>query len=229
MYDNPRRLRRPDERVGNVTNADLPPPAGLDDAALVARIRRGDAAAFEHLLAQFQSAMLRIATRFVRTRAEAEEVIQDTWVAILAGIHRFEGRSSFKTWLFRILVHRARSRARRESRSIPFSALERADGTSLIERDNAVAWPASASGLARDPEQRLLDAELRQAIERAIASLPPLQQRVMSLRDVEGWSPREVCEELAIADGNQRVLLHRARAQVRAQLLSYLGRDALAA
>ena len=228
MYGNPRRLRRPEERVGNVTNADLPPPANrLDDTAIVARIRRGDSTVFEHLLDLFYSPMLRVAMSFVRSRDEAEEVIQDTWVAVLAGIDRFEGRSSFKTWMFRILINRARSRARRESRTIPFSSFDRSDGFSPIEQGIRPVWPAPSFQHTRDPEQELLNDELRQTIDAAIGTLPTLQKMVITLRDVEGWSADEVCEALSIAAGNQRVLLHRARMHVREQLTSYLRAEAL--
>ena len=126
MYDNPRRLRRPEERVGQLANADLPPPAesSIDqDAALVAGLRARNDAAFEQLIDRHYAAMLRLAVGFVRSREEAEEVIQETWLAVLAGVHRFEGKASFRTWLFRILVNRAQARGKREARTLPFSAL----------------------------------------------------------------------------------------------------------
>ena len=220
MYGNPRRLRRPEERVGNVTNADLPPPFSFDDAGIVARIRAGDHSSFDQLHQHFYSAMLRIATNFVRSREEAEEVIQDTWVAVLAGIHRFEGRSSFKTWVFRILINRARTRAKRESRTVPFSSLDRGDV--------APVESTTSSAHARTPEHDILNDELRLAIESAIATLPKLQRIVISLSDVEGWSAEEVCGALSISHGNQRVLLHRARMRVRERLVPYLRAEAVA-
>ena len=209
MYQNPRRLRRPEERVGNVTNADLPPPAlsRMADAVLVQLIRNRDERAFQQVLDRYYSSMLRVASAFVRTTDEAEEVVQETWLAVLSGIDSFEGRSSFKTWLFRILINRARSRARREARSIPFSALP------LAFEDS---FPGAAS-----PEQDVLAAEVRALLESAIASLPRAQRLVISLRDVEGWSAQEVCGALALTESNQRVLLHRARMKVRAQLAPY--------
>lgn len=214
MYQNPRRLRRPEERVGTVTNADLPPPDAIGEDLLVQRLRARDEAAFEQLHARFHASMLRVAGNFVRSSAEAEEVVQDTWIAVLAGIDRFQGRSSFKTWLFRILINRARTRARRESRSTPFSALapDDAPADSLFDVASTIA----------SPEQTVLNNELRAVLERAVATLPRLQRLVVSLRDIEGWSAEEVCGALKISGGHQRVLLHRARMQVREKLLPYL-------
>jgi len=225
MFDNPRRLRRPEERVGTVTNADLPPPAMTQqDAMLVERIRARDDSAFELLLEQFHPAMLRVALNFVRTREEAEDVIQETWIAVLAGISRFEGRSSFKTWLFRILINRARTRAKREARSVPLSALAPVDGSEAGAAGSELApHRASSSAVPRDPEQAVLDAELRGFLERAVGSLPRPQRLVLSLRDIEGFSAQEVCETLKISSANQRVLLHRARMRVREDLMPYLG------
>jgi RNA polymerase sigma-70 factor (ECF subfamily) len=216
MYQNPRRLRRPEERVGNVTNADLPPPARsrTEDGVLVQLIRDRDERAFQQVLDRYYSSMLRVASAFVRTRDEAEEVVQETWMAVLSGIDRFEGRSAFKTWLFRILINRARSRARREARSIPFSALPLAFEDSL---------PGAVS-----PEHDVLAAEVRALLESAIASLPRAQRQVISLRDVEGWSAQEVCGALALTESNQRVLLHRARMKVRDQLAPYFATQPVA-
>lgn len=224
MHGNPRRLRRPEERVGNVTNADLPPPATttMNDAAIVESIRRGESNVFEYLLEHFYSAMLRVATSFVRTREEAEEVIQDTWIAVLSGIDGFEGRSSFKTWMFRILINRARSRAKREKRTIAFSSLGSSDSIPAFAEAGQSPWRGPSFEHACNPEEHTLNKELRERIEAEIAQLPPLQRAVISLRDVEGWSTEEVCETLKISDGNQRVLLHRARMQVRAGLSQYL-------
>lgn len=206
MNDNPRRLRRPEERVGQLTNADLPPPHEADaDIALVHALRARDEKAFEQLIDRYYTPMLRIATGFVRSHEEAEEVIQDTWIAVLSGIGRFEGRSSFKTWLFRILLNRARTRGARESRMVPFSQHGDID----------------APAIAPDAESAVLSAELRARVEAAIAELPPNQREVITLRDVEGWDASEVCETLDLTAANQRVLLHRARMKVRDALASY--------
>ncbi|HET9441353.1 MAG TPA: sigma-70 family RNA polymerase sigma factor [Longimicrobiales bacterium] len=215
MYQNPRRLRRPEERVGTVTNADLPPPATANEheTALVQRLRARDDATFQKLHDDYYSAMLRVARNFVRSREEAEEVIQETWIAVVSGIGRFEGRSTFKTWLFRILMNRARARAKREARMVPFSSFS----SDLADGNLHVADARAGS----DPEQAVLERELRERIERAVASLPRMQNLVLSLRDIEGWPSEEVCRTLAITDSNQRVLLHRARMKVREQLLPY--------
>lgn len=207
MNSNPRRLRRPEERVGQLANADLPPPATDDvDLALVYGLRARDEKAFEQLIDRYYSPMLRTATGFVRSHEEAEEVIQDTWIAVLSGIDRFESRSSFKTWLFRILLNRARTRGQREARMIPFSHHE----------------DVEVRASEPDAERELLSAELRERIESAVAALPPNQREVITLRDIEGWDASEVCETLDLTTSNQRVLLHRARMKVRASLASYL-------
>lgn len=231
MFDNPRRLRRPEERVGNVTNADLPPPALLqDDAFLTARIRARDESVFEQLFDRYYPAMLRVAIAYVRSAEEAEEVIQETWIAVLAGIHKFEARSSFKTWMFRILINRARSRAKREARSIPWSAISAEPGADGIADVAApAAWAPAHAQAAASPEQAVLDGELHAVVERAVASLPRLQRMVIALRDIEGWSAEEVCASLNITAGNQRVLLHRARMRVRELISPYLEVEAVTA
>ena len=219
MFHKSRRLRRPEERVGNVTNADLPPPAlKYDEAHLVGRIRARDESVFEHLLDRYYSAMFRVAMVYVRSPDEAEEVIQETWIAVLSGIDKFEARSSFKTWLFRILLNRARSRAKREARSIPLSALS---------ADNAVDANFSSAldfshGTVIGPEQAVLDGELGAVIERAVATLPRMQRIVITLRDIEGWPAEEVGSALGLTPGNQRVLLHRARMHVRELIVPYV-------
>jgi RNA polymerase sigma-70 factor (ECF subfamily) len=233
VYANPKRLRSPEERVGTLPNADLPPPAVDDpsgEASLVAALRAGDEAAFERLLDRYYSPMLRLAASYVRSREEAEEVIQDTWLAVLSGIRRFRGHSSFKTWLFRILVNRARTRAKREARSVPFSTAFAADSPRTGDAANAAgataaaAWPETGPGLitATTPIDDLLARELRQRIDAAIAQLPERQRAVITLRDVEGWSADEVRNVLRLSETNQRVLLHRARVRVRDALAPYL-------
>jgi RNA polymerase sigma-70 factor (ECF subfamily) len=172
--------------------------------------------------------MLRIAQMYVRDRGTAEEVVQETWLAVLNGIDRFEGRSSFKTWLFRILTNRAKTRGQRDARSLPFSSLAGAaeesepsvDPDRFLGPDSATPGAWAAPPLAW-PEERLLERETLGVIEMAIEELPEAQREVILLRDVEGWTPMEVSDALEITDGNQRVLLHRARSKVRAALESY--------
>ena len=195
------------------------------EAALVARLRAGDEAAFAFLVDMYGRSMLRLARLYVRDRAAAEEVVADTWLAVLRGIDRFEGRSSLRTWIFSILVNLAKTRGVRESRTVPFSALAGDDaesGEPSVPGDRFLPagspWPGTwSSGPAQwnAPLQRLLSQETRGVIDQAIEGLPEMQRRVVTLRDVEGWPAGEVAELLGISDENQRVLLHRARAKLR--------------
>lgn len=198
------------------------------DAVLVERLRGGDESAFVELVERYHPAMIRLARTFVPSEAVAEEVAQEAWLGVLNGIDRFEARSSLKTWIFRILVNRARTRGVRESRSVPFTSLERAgeEGEPTVDpdrfRDDGF-WGAPPRAWEGQPEERLLAAETRDVIRRAIDMLPDAQRRVIDLRDVEGLSAQEVVELLDLTEVNQRVLLHRARAKVRQALEDYLG------
>ncbi|MFL5893708.1 MAG: RNA polymerase sigma factor [Thermoleophilaceae bacterium] len=203
--------------------------ATLPDAELVEAIKRGDEGAFAAMVDAYSPALLRMARMFVRDRAVAEEVVQDTWLAVLRGIDRFEGRSSLRTWIIRILMNTAKTRARREARSIPFSAAVRADEPT-VDPDRFLGpdhkWPGGWWLGPADwptPEDELLSGETREVIEDAIEQLPAAQRSVITLRDIDGFPPDEVAEALGISDGNQRVLLHRARAKVRAALEAYFG------
>lgn len=209
-----------------------------NDDELVAALRRGDEAAFVELVGRYGAMLLRLARTFVRDQAVAEEVVQETWLAVLNGIDRFEGRSSLKTWIFQILSNRAKTRAVRERRSAPFSALA-GDGTddeAAVDADRfrdeadrwAGHWAAAPADWSHLPEERLLGQETLARVNEAIETLPPRQAEVLVLRDVEGWESAEVCEALGISDGNQRILLHRARAKVRAALERYLSEGAAA-
>ena len=202
--------------------------APVADADLVAALRRGEERAFVVLVGRYQAALLRLATTFVRDRAVAEEVVQETWVAVLSGIDRFEGRSSLKTWIFQILSNRARTRAVREHRSAPFSALAAADEheDAVLDADRFLPdghrWTGHwAAAPAAWPEERVLGDETMRCVREAIEQLPPRQANVLVLRDVEGWDSEEVCAALGLSDGNQRILLHRGRGKVRAALESY--------
>lgn len=198
------------------------------DHELLERLRAGDERAFMELVELYHASMVRLARTFVPSEAIAEEVAQETWLGVLNGLDRFEGRSSLKTWIFRILVNRARTRGVRESRTVPLSSLEREqdEGGPTVDpdrfRDDGF-WGAPPRAWEGQPEERLLSAETRQVIRDAIDMLPPSQRRVIDLRDVEGLSAQEVTELLDLTDVNQRVLLHRARAKVRQALEDYLG------
>ena len=211
----------------------VPQAAQTDDAAVVAALRRGDEAVFGELVTAYSSSLLRLAQDFVRTRSVAEEVVQETWLAVLAGIDRFEGRSSLKTWVFRILVNKAKTRGVREARTVPFSALlPEGDERAVPEdrfRDAGDQWPGHWASPPRPldtvPEERLLAREARGRIAEALETLPESQRVVVTLRDVAGWDSAEVCDELGLSEGNQRVLLHRGRAKLRAALERYLEED----
>lgn len=197
-----------------------------DDLALVARLRAGDRAAFEQLVTAWMPAMLRVARSHVASQAVAEEVVQDTWLGVLRGLDRFEGRSSLKTWVFRILVNQAKTRGVRDHRSVPFSSLAGDDPTSdapavdpsrFLGPDERYAghWAAPPPRWDELPVERLESQETIEAIKRAIDMLPPRQREVITLRDIEGWDAAEVAGALDLSEGNQRVLLHRARTKVR--------------
>jgi RNA polymerase sigma-70 factor (ECF subfamily) len=178
------------------------------------------------------ASMLRLARVYVRDRAVAEEVVQEAWLGVLRGLERFEGRSSLATWLHRIVANLAKTRAVKEARSVPFSALA---GPDVGEQEPSVPperfrgpedrwaghWAAPPNPWGR-PDAELLSAETRDWIVAAIDALPQLQRQVITLRDVEGWSAEEVCNVLELSDTNQRVLLHRARTKVRQALNDYL-------
>ena len=202
------------------------------DDQIVAALRRGDEAAFAWLVDQHHATLVRLALRYVPDVSTAEEVVQDTWLHVLRGLARFQFRSSLKTWITSILLNRARTRARRERRSLPFSDawLELVGrGEPAVDPDRffgpgdpatADRWSSAPRGVA--PEERLLAAEIRAIVQRAIAALPLAQREVITLRDIEGWSASDVCNALGLTETNQRVLLHRARSKVRAALEPYL-------
>jgi RNA polymerase sigma-70 factor (ECF subfamily) len=190
---------------------------------LVARLAQGDQDAYCDVLDRYCPAMLHVAMGFVRSRSVAEEVVQETWVAVIKGISHFEGRSSFKTWLFRILVNRARTRGSREPRCVTFSSLDSdATGSGHGFEPEDTCRPAFSPVRMPHPDASALDGELREQVVAAINRLCGRQRQVLVLRDVEGWSPAEICHVLGISEANQRVLLHRARARVRELLLPYL-------
>jgi RNA polymerase sigma-70 factor (ECF subfamily) len=195
----------------------------MDDDRLYDALRAGDEEAFTALVDRYHSSLVRLAMAYVRNLAAAEEVVQETWLGVVRGLARFERRSSLKTWIFRILVNRAKTHARRDGRAIPFSALEPPREAAVDpERFLDGRWGLPPSSWSEIPEDRLLARETRAVIDAAIASLPPAQAQVIVLRDVVGWSSEDVCALLEISEANQRVLLHRARSKVRAALELYL-------
>lgn len=195
------------------------PPAAEDDE-LVARLRAGDEEAFVLLAARHQAAMLRLASSFVSSTAIAEEVVQDTWLGVLRGIDGFAGRSSFKTWLLRILVNRARSTGVRERRSVAVGDAVPAVDPSRF--DAAGAWMSPPQHWVEDSDDRMLAEGLGEKLDLALKRLPQRQRAVVMLRDVNGLSSDEVCDVLEISEGNQRVLLHRGRSQLRQALEEFV-------
>lgn len=185
-------------------------------------LRAGDERVFEQLVRMYQGTLLRVAQMYVSSRAVAEEVVQETWLAVLNGIDRFEGRSSLKTWIFTILANRAKTRGQREGRTIPFSALGDSEPAVEPDRFDRGHWATLPDDW---PEERLLGGEVLRVIDDAIESLPPTQRAVITLRDVQGWSAEDVRNALELSETNQRVILHRARSKVRGALEEYLAED----
>jgi RNA polymerase sigma-70 factor (ECF subfamily) len=204
-----------------------------DESELVLALQSGDERVFAAVIEQYSGSLLRLAMSYVPSRAVAEEVVQETWMGVFEGIQRFESRSSFKTWLFRILTNRAKTRGMRESRYEPFGltgismdADERPsleDSLFVTEGSGKGHWKDPPSAWEPDtPERVLLSKECREAIEHAIEGLPAAQRQVITLRDIEGVSSEEVCNILEISETNQRVLLHRARTRVRRVVAPYV-------
>ncbi|MGO9322260.1 MAG: RNA polymerase sigma factor [Solirubrobacteraceae bacterium] len=195
--------------------------AADEDGELVAQLRAGDEQAFVTLVSRHHAAMVRLASSFVASPAVAEEVVQDTWVGVLRGIDKFEGRSSFRTWLLRILVNRATSTGMRERRSVAVG-----DAGPVVDRarfDASGAWMSPPQHWVEDSDDRLLAQGLADHIQLALDALPERQREVVVLRDVDGLSGQEVCDVLEISEANQRVLLHRGRSHLRQALESELG------
>ncbi len=211
------------------------PPAfelSLSERAQLDALRRGEEGAFNALVAQYHGAMVRIAQMFVDDRSVAEEVAQEAWLGVLRGLKRFEGRSSLKTWLFTIVSNLAKTRGKREKRTVPFSFFENYDqdldepampAERFLPADDQDAghWATKPAPWNVDPVRQSLNAEMMAYLEAAVDVLPKQQRTVITLRDIQGWSADEVCNALGIAETNQRVLLHRARSKVRRALEEY--------
>jgi RNA polymerase sigma-70 factor (ECF subfamily) len=219
----------------NLQPAVLGGAAGTDgERELVRRLRAGEERVFAWLVDSYSPALLRVAQAHVPTRAVAEEVVQDTWLALVERLDSFEERSSVKTWLFRVVLNIARTRGARERRSTPFCDLVPAgEGADPLDAGPTVdparflgehhcSWLRAPHRWLDSPEGRLVTNETLGVVREAIAGLPGRQRVVLTLRDVQGFSAEEVCEMLQVSPGNQRVLLHRGRARVREALESYL-------
>jgi RNA polymerase sigma-70 factor (ECF subfamily) len=191
-----------------------------DDRALLARLRTGDEESFDTLVNRYDRTLRRVARAFVRTPSAADDVVQETWLAVIRGLDAFEGRSSLSTWMFSILANLARTRANRDARNVPFSALAPGDEPAVDPEAFGPdgRWRSTPPRLDTDPEAQLLSKELRGQVLAAVEELAPAQRAVITLRDLAGLDAGEVCALLQISDGNQRVLLHRARTNVRAAL-----------
>ena len=202
--------------------------AADEERELLTRLRAGDERAFAALVDRCHGTMLAVAQAHVRTRASAEEVVQEAWLGVIRGLDRFEGRSSLRTWILRIVVNTAKTRGVREARTLPFASLEPDDPAVPADRFRGPedrytgGWKVFPANWQLLPEEALHQRETLDVIVAAISSLPPAQRAVIRMRDVEGCSPEEVCDALGVSEGNQRVLLHRARSRVRSALEQHL-------
>ena len=203
----------------------------ISDREVCAALRRRDEAAFSALVERYHLPLKRLALAYVRTDAVAEEVVQETWLGVVRGIDRFEGRSSLKTWIYQILTNTAKTRGARESRTVPLSALELAGDEAAVDPSRFLDeqherwpghWAAPPARWDEVPEECVTGKETLATVKRAISKLPPVQRQVIVLRDIEGWEADEVCDLLELSEANQRVLLHRARSKVRQALEDHL-------
>jgi RNA polymerase sigma-70 factor, ECF subfamily len=201
------------------------------DAELVERLRDGDEATFARLIDAYSAPLLRLAVTYVQSPSVAEEVVQETWMAVVTGIGRFEGRSSVKTWLFKILTNKAKTRALSERRTVPFSDFELDDGDEPVVDPSRFLpashpqwpghWATAPQPWSMGPEGTALDRETLAVLRSALEALPRAQRVVVALRDVHGWPAADVCAALELSEANQRVLLHRGRSRLRAVLERY--------
>jgi RNA polymerase sigma-70 factor (ECF subfamily) len=209
------------------------PAEATQDERLVAGLRAGEESVFAELIESYGEAMLRIARGVVASPAVAEEVVQDTWLAVFTGVHRFEGRSSLRTWIFRILMNTAHTQRTRDARTLPFADLGRelADDEPAVDPERFLPpghrrWPGHWSTPPQpwesDPESRVLAAETLDVVRGVLDLMPMGQRAVVTLRDVQGWTAEEVSEALGVSRGNQRVLLHRARSRLRTALEEWM-------
>ena len=209
-----------------MSEAEVQPSAAAEEQELLERLRAGDERAFETLVERHYPTMLAVARHYVSSRAVAEEVVQDAWLGVLNGLDRFEGRSSLRTWILRILVNRAKTRGARDARTVPFASIMPQGEEAAVEPERFRGpddpfpghWRAYPGTWQRLPEEALADRETLEVVLTAIHRLPPPQRIVITMRDIQGCDPQEVCAALDVSEGNQRVLLHRARSKVRSAL-----------
>jgi RNA polymerase sigma-70 factor, ECF subfamily len=209
-----------------VSEAEVQPSAAAEEQELLERLRAGDERAFETLVERHYPTMLAVARHYVSSRAVAEEVVQDAWLGVLNGLDRFEGRSSLRTWILRILVNRAKTRGARDARTVPFASIMPQGEEAAVEPERFRGpddpfpghWRAYPGTWQRLPEEALADRETLEVVLTAIHRLPPPQRIVITMRDIQGCEAEEVCAALDVSEGNQRVLLHRARSKVRSAL-----------
>lgn len=221
---------RPPAMTGSRDHAGTETGAATDsgdvpgDDILITRVRSGDREAFALLVRRYHGSLTRVARGYVSTRQSAEELAQEAWLGVMEGLARFEGRASFRTWLFTILVNRAKTRGVREGRSLPFSALGEGEGepepaVSTSRFNGKGRWAEPPAHWRDDTPEGLLErSETRAALSAAIESLPDNYRLILTLRDIENLTAEEVCRMLEISEANQRVLLHRARSRVRQAL-----------
>jgi len=195
-------------------------PAG--DNELLEGLRAGDQEAFVALVGRHNRALFFVARSFVPSDAIAEEVVQDTWMAVVRGVSKFEGRSSIKTWLVKIAINRARSTGVRESRALPLSGSEPAVDPNRFDTNGH--WITPPESFMEDAEDRMVAGSLSESIHSSLENLPGSQRQVVTLRDIEGLDSKEVCQLLEISEVNQRVLLHRGRSRLRQDLETKFGR-----
>ena len=189
----------------------------MDDSALLARLLEGDEKAFVEIVRRYHESLVRVARYYVNSDASAEDVAQDTWIAVLRGVERFEGRSSFKTWLFRILVNRARTTGVKEHRVIPLDPLAAGPSVSATRFDQGGLWLEPPVPFTDTVEDALVNEPIIRLVHESIARLPETPRAVVTLRDVEGLSTTEVADLLGITEANVRVILHRSRARIRSE------------
>jgi len=190
----------------------------MDDSALLARLLEGDEEAFVDIVHRYHESLVRVARYYVNSDASAEDVAQDTWIAVLRGAERFEGRSSFKTWLFRILVNRARTTGVKEHRVVPLDPLASGPSVSTTRFDQGGMWLEPPVPFTETVEDALVNAPIIKLVHESIARLPETPRAVVTLRDVEGLSTTEVADLLGLTEANVRVILHRSRARIRSEV-----------